>query len=144
MVRGTPGVVAVKDELQVELATPGIYGSTLPTVSSTIPVYTTPFPETAPPVAVVTPPAPVIIPDYPKLKVQAWSSEDEPAANRIAHQLQADAVPTSGLENVTILVRNGKVSLKGEVDTHQDRNDIIASVQRAGGVRAIYDQMQIK
>lgn len=92
----------------------------------------------------MTQPPPVVIPDYPKLKVQAWSLDDEPVANRIARQLRADAVPTAGIENVTVVVRGGNVSLRGAVDSHEDRDAVIASIQRAGGVSAIYDQLHIK
>jgi len=144
LVRSTPGVVAVKDQLHVSLPSPGVIGGTTTVIRSTIPVYTAPLPEVAPSVTIVNPPAPVIIPEYPKIKVQAWSNDDEPTAHRIARQLQADAVPATGLENVTITVRNGNVSLKGLVESHQDRDDLIASLQRAGGFDAIYDQLQIK
>jgi osmotically-inducible protein OsmY len=143
LVRGTPGVVAVKDQLHVSLPSPaGV--STTTVIPSTIPVYTAPLPEVAPSVTVVNPPAPVIIPHYPKVKVQAWSTDDEPTASRIARQLEADAIPSTGLENVTIIVRNGNVSLKGLVDSHEDRDDLIASLQKSGGFDAIYDQLQIK
>jgi hypothetical protein len=144
MVRNTPGVVAVKDQLHVSLPSPGTYGATSTAIASAIPVYAAPLPEVAPPVTVVNSPAPVIIPEYPKIKVQAWRADDEPTANRIARQFQADAVPTAGLENVTIVVRNGNVSLKGLVDSHEDRDALIGSLQHAGGFEAIYDQLQIK
>ena len=65
-------------------------------------------------------------------------------AHRIAEQLRADAVPTTGIENVRIVVRDGNVSLKGDLDTHRDRDALISSVQRVSGVTAIYDQLQIK
>ena len=66
------------------------------------------------------------------------------AIGPVARQLTADSVPTAGLENVTIVVRNGNISLKGLVDTHEDRDELISSVQHVRGVSAIYDQLQIK
>jgi osmotically-inducible protein OsmY len=65
-------------------------------------------------------------------------------ANRIARQLRADAVPTTDIEDVTIVARGGNVCLKGSVEGHQDRDDIISSVQHVAGVNAIYDQLHIK
>lgn len=151
IVRNTTGVVALKDDLKVTLPSPGTYGAApagvvvSPTVvAPAVPVYAAPLPEVAPPVTVVTPPPPVVIPDYPKLRVQPWSLDDQPLANRIARQLRADAVPTAGIQDVTVVVRGGNVSLKGSVDGHEDRDDVIASIQRAGGVSAIYDQLHIK
>jgi hypothetical protein len=146
IIRNTVGVVAMKDELKVTLPAPGSYGVAPSGVAVTpsVPVYAAPFPEVVPPVTVVTAPEPVVIPDYPKLKVQAWSPDDRPMANRIARQLRADAVPTTGIEDVTIVARGGSVSLKGSVEGHEDRVDIISSIQHVAGVNAIYDQLHIK
>ncbi len=156
MVRSTPGVAAVKDRLKVALPAPGevappVTGVVTPpekvvvpserVVVGSIPVYTTAPPEAAP---VVTMPAPVVIPDYPRFKVQATSSDDLPTANRIARQLRGDALPASGYEDVAIMVRNGIVSLKGTVESRSDRDALINSIQRAGGMTAIYDQLQVR
>jgi osmotically-inducible protein OsmY len=138
MVRNTPGVVAVKDELKVNLPSPGAYGT-----PPSVPVYATPPPEIAPTAPVVTMPAPVIVPEYPKLKVQAWTDEDQPTANRIARQMRADAVPTAGFDNVVVTARNGTVSVKGSVDSQSEHDAIIAAIQRAGGISSIYDQLLI-
>jgi len=138
VVRNTTGVVAVDDKLKVSLPSPGAVGG-LPSV----PVFTTPLPEIVPTTPVVTAPPPaVIVPGYPKIKVQAFSADDEPTASRIARQLRVDGVPTEGFENVVITVRGGKISLKGSVGTKDAHDDIIAAIQRTPGVTAIYDQMQ--
>jgi|ERR1051325_970700 hypothetical protein len=149
LIRENPGVVAVKDELKVEYPSPGTpeVRSAIPVtpeVRSSIPVYATPPPEVSPPVTVVAPPAPVIIPEYPKLKVQAWTLDDQAMANRIAQQLQADRVPMAAPGNVTVKVRNGTISLHGVVAAREERDAIIESVQRVGGVTAIYDQLQVR
>jgi hypothetical protein len=139
LVRNTSGVVAVKDNLQVTLPTPGFYGAT----PSDIPVHVGPGPYLPPTGPVATFP-PVVIPDYPKLKLQAWTDADEVVANRIARQLTPEAVPRSQLESVTITVRNGIVYLQGSIDTQGEREALIYAVQRAGGMSAIYDQLQVK
>jgi hypothetical protein len=139
MVRNTAGVVALKDKLKVELPSPGTYG-----VPPTVPVYLTAPPEATPGTDVVTLPAPVIVPDYPKLRVQAWSPDDQPAASRIARELRTDAVRATGLQDVTITVRNGIISLKGAIDGQDEREALISAIQRAGVGKAIYDQLQLR
>lgn len=144
IVRGTPGVVGVKDELRVGNPSPLGGAPVVPRERSSIPVYATPPPEVAPPAVVVTPPAPVIMPEYPKLKVQAATPDDLDTANRIARQMQADSVPAAGFDNVTIKVRNGVVSMRGFVTSREERDAIIASIQQAGGVSAIYDELRVR
>lgn len=168
MVRNTPGVVALKDKLDVSFPSPANYGANpitapaapvtvpaptetvpaptvaVPVPTVTVPVYMTPMPAVEPPAAVVTPPIPVVVPAYPKLKVQAWTSADEDEARMIASQLRESAVPAGDMEQVTITVRQGSVSLQGTVDNHAERDALIAAVQRAGGVTAIYDQLHIQ
>ena len=152
LVRNTSGVVAVKDKLRVLSPEPGVHGafpSALPPTAipvippSAIPVYAAPPPEVTPPPTVLTMPAPVIIPDFPKLKLQAATGEDVPAANRIAQELRAEAVPMTEIDEVTILVRNGIVSLRG-MAARETRAAIVKAVQRAGGVSAIYDQLLLR
>jgi osmotically-inducible protein OsmY len=156
LVRGTSGVVAVKDNLKVGMASanapvvapapPAPVEVRPPEVreSVRIPVYTEAPPEAAPPSVTVVMPPPVIVPEYPKLKVQAWTADDGQVAHRIARQLKDDQVPTAGFGEVTITVRAGTVSLKGSVDSRGERDDIITSLQRTSGVRAIYDQLRVR
>jgi len=139
MVRNTTGVVALKDKLKVELPSPGTYGA-----PPTAPVYLSAPPEVRTGTAVVTSPSPLIVPDYPRVKVQAWSPEDQPAAGTIAAELRREAVPAAGLEDVTITVRNGIISLKGSVDGQEDREALISAIQHAGVGKAIYDQLQVR
>lgn len=139
LVRNTSGVVALKDDLQVTLPSPGVFGA----IPSDIPVHVGPGPY-LPPTGPVTTLPPVVIPDYPKLKLQAWTDSDEVIANRIARQLTPDAIPRGELEGVTVTVRNGTVYLQGSIDTQGERDALVYAVQRAGGMSAIYDQLQVK
>ena len=147
MVRSTTGVVAIKDELKVTSPSPGHYPefpAGVPVYKTPVPVYTTPAPEVVPSTPVVTAPAPVVVPEYPKVKVQAWTIDDEPVANRIARQMRTDGVPVTGLDHVRIMVRNGNVSVDGTVASQAAHDALIASLQRAGGANAIYDQLMIE
>ena len=147
VIRATPGVVALKDELKVTLPAPGVYGAApagVPVYAAPLPEVVTPAPVVTQPAPVVTQPPPIVVPDYPKLKVQAWSLDDQPLANHIAQRLRADAVPTAGIQDVTIIARHGNVSLRGAVNSHEDRDALIASLQRTGGITAIYDQLHVR
>lgn len=137
LARNTPGVVAVKNKLEVTMPTPGSYGA-----YPSIPVYAGALPETAPSVAVVAPPV-SIVPDYPALKVQPATDTDLPEAGRIVEQLRFASLPKTEINDVTITVRSGDVSVQGRVSSQQDHDAIVAALQRTEGVRAIYDKLRI-
>jgi osmotically-inducible protein OsmY len=161
MVRGTPGVAAVKDKLRVKFPSPGT-STYAPTVGATppaavvttpgaavvtttrIPVYTTEAPEvtTAPPVVNV--PTPVVVPDFPKIKVQAFSELDNSTARRVASQLRRESLPATGLEEVIITIRNGNAIVRGVVDSREAHDALIATLQTGGGISAIYDRLQVR
>lgn len=139
LVRQTPGVVAVKDQLRVILPS----SSSVSPVPVKIPIYTTPAPVLVNPAPVVASPAPLLIPEYPRVTVQAWSGDDQSAAVRITRQLQHEAVPVTVIDNVTVTVQSGNVSLKGAVENESDHQALLNAIERAGGVRAIYDQLRV-
>jgi osmotically-inducible protein OsmY len=93
---------------------------------------------------VVISPAPLLIPEYPRVSVQAWSGEDQSTAVRISRQLQGTGMPVTVIDNVTVNVQSGNVSLKGAVETEADHRALLSAVERAGGVRAIYDQLRVR
>ena len=138
MVRNTTGVIEVQDQLAVSYGEDGKFA----TYPSAAPVYVTPPPVVTVPPADV-PPEPMLVPGYSNLKVQASTQADEPAASRVAAQLKAEAIPQDRLQNVTVTVTAGNVALQGSVDTQQQRQAIIAAVQEVGGIRAIYDQLEV-
>jgi hypothetical protein len=140
MIRHTPGVVAVKDDLHVVLPSPGAVVS----VPTRVPVYATAAPVLVPSAPVVISPAPLLIPEYPRVSVQAWSGEDQSTAVRISRQLQGTGMPVTVIDNVTVNVQSGNVSLKGAVETEADHRALLSAVERAGGVRAIYDQLRVR
>jgi osmotically-inducible protein OsmY len=126
LVRNTPGVRSVNDQLQV------VYP---PTGAVTPPTYSTPAP--------VYPPAVVTTPDaFPR--VEAARIADQPLANRIADELRAEAVPPDWLQTVSIRVENGAAYVQGYVANQQQREAIDAALQRVRGVTAIYDQLQLR
>lgn len=152
LARGTPGVVAVMNKLEVKLpsaANPAYPPSTLPSAPVTtrvtvIPIYTTPPPKVVVAVPEVSLPAPVIVPDYPKLKIQASSEEDMVLANRIARHFRPERLTASSLEDVTITVRGGYVIVTGFTLSREAHETLIASLQATGGMTAIYDRLETR
>jgi len=154
LARQTPGVVAVKNKLQVKMPSPGDYGA--------IPGSTTL--RTAPPTAVVTePPAvtdepalvvvpsptgqvgtAILVPGTPHVKIQPVTSTDQLVANRLAQDLGRAPVATGELDNVIITVNGGTATLNGTVDSQGKRDALITFLKREGGVTTVYDQLQVK
>ena len=114
------------------------------TVPVTVPVHTAPAPVVVSSTTIVTKPPPLIIPEYPRLSIQPGSGEDESIAVRIARQLQVDGLPVTIEDNVTATVQGGIVSLSGAVVTQADHQALLTAIERAGGVRAVYDQVRVR
>jgi hypothetical protein len=155
LARQSAGVVAVKNNLEVKLPTPGNYGavpgSTPVQAAPPQTVVTKPAEIVAGPPAVVAVPAPagrapaaVLVPNTPTIKIQPATTTDQVAADRIAQQLGRDGVPTDGLDHVTITVNSGTAAVAGVVDSESKRDALLTSVQRAGGISTIYDQLEVK
>ncbi len=126
LVRNTPGVVTVNDQLQVLYPPTGVV--TPPVYSSGAPVY----------------PPPVVAAPVPVPRIDAVRVTDQPLANRIADELRAEALAPGMLQNVNIRVENGAAYLLGYVSTQQEREAIDTAVQRVRGVTAVYDQLQVR
>ncbi len=137
LVRNTPGVIALNDQMQAGYPPTGTPGQ--PPA-----VYSSPGAPNVVSAPVVTPP-PVVTPGVqPYLGVQARTPADEPIARNIAEQLRADSIPASSLQGTSISVTDGNVSLQGQVDNQQEHQALVTAVQSAPGVRAVYDQLQVR
>jgi osmotically-inducible protein OsmY len=119
IVRNTAGVVSVSDQLQI---------ATVPTgrIDQTSRVY--PADSGG---------------EGLNLHVQGLTETDRVLAQRILDAVQADPDVTGPLQSVNINVSNGKVSLDGTVPSLQQKRSIIAAIQRAAGVNAVYERLQV-
>jgi osmotically-inducible protein OsmY len=77
------------------------------------------------------------------LDIQALTERDRAIAERILKNLRTDAVPSTSLAAVNINVANGKVTLDGDVQSDFQRRTIVSSVQRAAGAGNVYDNLRI-
>jgi osmotically-inducible protein OsmY len=131
LVRNQSGVVAVNDQLQVGYP---------PTGAVTGPARVYP----APPNVVVTPGPAIVYSGNVNLTVQATTAADRSLGQRIVDRLRADRSiePLPSIINASIA--DGRVYLRGTVDTEAQHLAIVSLVQHTFGVTAVYDQLAVR
>jgi osmotically-inducible protein OsmY len=131
LVRNTSGVVAVNDQLSVAYPPIGAVGIAPR-------VYTTP-----PDYVVATSPA-IVYQGNVSFTVEATTVADRNLGARIVDRLRADSnlAPLSTAINVSI--SDGRVYLRGTVDTEAQHLAIVSVVQHTYGVAAVYDQLVVR
>jgi osmotically-inducible protein OsmY len=132
-VRNTPGVVSVTDELAVLPA---------PTGSTT---YVTPSARvySQQPTPVVADNTSMAAGEMFNLHVHGLNDADRTLAQRIIGGLQTDQVLLTVIPKVNITVADGRVSLRGTVQSDEQRRIIESAVARAAGVSVVDDQLQV-
>jgi len=131
LVRNNPGVVAVNDQLQVNYPPTGAIGGSAR-------VYTTP-----PDYVVSTTPA-LVYSGNLTLSIQGTTLTDRNLGHRVADRLRADPVVAPLASTISISVSDGRVYLRGTVDTEQQHLSIVSIVQHTYGVTAVYDQLVVR
>lgn len=130
LVRDQTGVVAVNDQLQIAYPPTGV-------VSSPVRVYTT-----APQYVVNSSPAIVYSGNF-NMTVQAVTVGDRNLGERVVQRLRSDPVLAPLSSNLNISVRDGRVYLRGTVDTEEQHLSMVSVVQHTYGVTAVYDQLTV-
>jgi len=142
-VRNTPGVTRVIDQIQIVAPT---VGSVQPTAPA--PAYSEQRTYTSQqPTGRYDQDARIYASnsgDVFSLHVQGLNEPDRAVAQRILEGLRTDSVLPSLLPVVNIDVNNGRVVLRGMVQSDAQRRTIVAAVQRAAGVGNVYDELQIQ
>jgi osmotically-inducible protein OsmY len=131
LVRNQTGVVAVNDQLQVGYPPTGV-------VNGPARVYTTP-----PDYVVSSAPA-IVYSGNVNVTVQAATLADRNLGQRIVDRLRADPVLTPLSSMISVSVSDGRVYLRGTVDTEQQHLSIVSMVQHTYGVNAVYDQLVVR
>lgn len=129
--RNTPGVARIVDQMHVQVQPTG-------RVEESPRVYA---PGPAP--AAVTPGTMAVTGEIFSLHVQGLNDTDRQMAQRILEGLREDTVLPTLLPRVEINVANGQATLRGTVQSEQQRQSIISAVQRAAGVNNVQDELQI-
>jgi len=116
-VRSTPGVVAVNDQLQIVGAPTGRYDQER--------VYA------ANPT------------DFFSLHVRGLTDTDRTLGQRILEGLRTDSVLPTLMPIVNIEVSDSRVTVRGSVQSHEQKRTILEAVRRAAGVNNVYDELQV-
>lgn len=131
LVRDTAGVVAVNDQLQVNYPPTGAVGAP-------VRVYT------SPPDYVVNS-APIIVSSGNlTLTVQGMTLADRNLGQRVADRIRSDPNLTPLASTVNLSVSDGRVYLRGTVDTEEQHLAMVSLVQHTYGVSAVYDQLLLR
>jgi osmotically-inducible protein OsmY len=131
LVRNQSGVVSVNDQLQVGYSPTGA-------VNAPVRVYTTP-----PDYVVGSAPA-IVYSGNLNLTVQATSIGDRNLGQRLVERLRSDTVLSPLSSMISISVSEGRVYLRGTVDTEEQHLSIVSVVQHTYGVNAVYDQLTVR
>lgn len=125
VVRNTPGVVSVTDQLHVSSWSTGAGDNR---------VYSAIQPQTL---------GSTGIGQIFSLHVDGLTPADRTLAQRVINGLETDTALPTVLPKVNINVTDGRIILRGIVQNEQQRRAIEDAVQRAAGVGVIDDQLQI-
>ncbi|HSU54504.1 MAG TPA: BON domain-containing protein [Candidatus Dormibacteraeota bacterium] len=133
VVRNTPGILSVNDQMQITgggYAT-GATGSYEPSSR----VYSTTEPSQAAVQATTG--------EMFSLHVQGLTPGDRNLAQRIIEGLQTDTTLATVIPRVNINVAQGQVSLRGNVQSEEQRRIIENAVRHAAGVPVVEDQLRV-
>ncbi len=133
MVRNTPGVTALNDQLVVSYPPTGYPQGNLP--------YPPPAPVVTPPLTPINPANP---PPSAGMAIQATSAADRVLAQRLTDTVRSDSNLPAAMPGVSVSVTGGAVYLRGTVDNQQQHQALVSDAQRTPGVSAVYDQLQVQ
>jgi BON domain len=71
------------------------------------------------------------------------SATDQALSQRIASSLREDSSLAGTTPNITVEVNNGTVTLKGSVNSQQQRSDIESKVRNITGVTQVVNNLEI-
>jgi hyperosmotically inducible protein len=75
---------------------------------------------------------------------QSESSVDRELTQTIRQSLLHDASLTTNAKNIKVISRNGKVTLRGVVESQDERDDIAAKVAALPNVQECDNQLEVK
>jgi len=73
----------------------------------------------------------------------ATSATDQALAQRITSSLREDSSLAGTAPNITVEVNNGTVTLKGSVNSQQQRSDIESKVRNITGVTQVVNNLEV-
>lgn len=74
---------------------------------------------------------------------QGMSEGDTAITKAIRKDIMADRTLSMDAQNVKIITRDGMVTLRGRVDSEEERNRVAEAARRADGVRSVDNQVEV-
>ena len=75
---------------------------------------------------------------------QSESEGDRALTQRIRKNILDNDALSTNAHNVKIVTANGVVTLRGPVNTAQEKNTVVAAAQMTPGVKRVDDQLEVK
>jgi osmotically-inducible protein OsmY len=79
-----------------------------------------------------------------KVAIEATTIADRNLGQRIVDRLKADTVLAPLSSTISVSVSNGRVYLRGTVDTEEQHLSMVSIAQHTYGVSALYDQLTVR
>jgi osmotically-inducible protein OsmY len=78
------------------------------------------------------------------MTVQAATVGDRNLGERVVQRLRSDPVLTPLNSDLSVSVSDGRVYLRGTVDTEEQHLSIVSVVQHTYGVTTVFDQLTVR
>ena len=75
---------------------------------------------------------------------QSESEGDRALTQRIRKNILDNDALSTNAHNVKIVTENGVVTLRGPVNTPQEKNTVVAAAEMTSGVKRVDDQLEVK
>jgi osmotically-inducible protein OsmY len=75
---------------------------------------------------------------------QSESEADRAITQKVRQALTADTVLSTNAKNIKVITQNGNVTLRGVVETAEEKRNIEATVRAVPGVISCDDQLEVK
>jgi osmotically-inducible protein OsmY len=72
------------------------------------------------------------------------SAEDTRITADVRQAVLSDTAMSASARNCQIITNNGKVTLRGQVDSEMEKNDIEAKARAVAGVTDVDNQLEVK
>lgn len=82
-------------------------------------------------------------PASPTPEDQGMSAEDTRITSEIRQAILADTALSAGARNIQIVSQDGKVTLRGQVASDMEKNDIETKVKAVSGVTSVDNQLEV-
>jgi osmotically-inducible protein OsmY len=88
-------------------------------------------------------PTGVTEPDSFSQNIQGLSESDRPLAQQIGQELNAEPSTAGLVSNLKIEVSDGKATLRGNVNSEDEKTQVESAIKKVSGVTSVDNQLQV-